>query len=198
MVAIYAKDGTGDVTFDSERSAQGRGSLDTLLRYAAGLANVRMIEFQKVASTPLSGDEFYTRMDRATTEATVYCVRNRICSRGPLWFGTPVTAKFSSWPYPLAADYAMFFKVVGAYSTADARSHFVVAGSVAGASGGLIGAMIGVLIAESLSTERSIASASVVDLRDGRIVWFKATPVADIQNIAEMRQAMGELVSGLY
>jgi len=139
----------------------------------------------------LIGSEFYNRMNRATLAATDYLQTNRFSSSSPLWFSTPISPKFLSWQAPLDADYVVFFKVFGVYRTAAAIRNNVFVGIA-------LGGMLGGVIARSLSSEEQVATAAVVDLRDGRMIWFKTKTFSDVRNIEDIGQTLQALVKDLF
>lgn len=169
------------------------GSVNTLIRFTG----VPMIDFKLVASTALSSDEFYNRMDRATSRMANQCLEESLCWKQAVRFPGSVSKKFAAWDERLPATYVVFFSVVGAYRTPEAQVKRIwTAGMLAGY--GIIGGAIGGIVASSMPQDGAIASASVVDISNGEVVWFMLEPISNSRDISEVRRAVAALASRLF
>jgi len=193
LVAIYVIDEQGDSTFDRAWSRAAGGSVNTLIRFTG----VPTIDFKLVASTPMGSDEFYNRMDRATTRMVNHCMEESLCSKQAVRFPGSVSSKFATWDERLPATYVVFFSVVGAYRTPEAemKKIWTVAMFM---SSGIVGGVIGGIVAASMPTDGAIASASVVDVSNGEVVWFRLEPISNSRDIGEVRRAVAVLASNLF
>jgi hypothetical protein len=184
MVALYAIEEDGSVDFDESQSRRARMKVNTWLRYLAPRLNSRVIDLHEVATSPLSSDAFYTRLDQVT-KAVVADNGRRPLS---VWVPGDPTA-LQSWAATLKADYVVFIAFKGAYETEARRQAMATTALGVGlAGGGLIGALAVSMARGELFSNGQVAVAKraalvVVDLRGNRIVRAKAIDFDDLENL---------------
>lgn len=186
MVALYSVEEDGSVNFDEAGSTGARMKVNTWLRYLAPRINSRVVDLKEVATTPLSSDLFYTKMDQVS-KAVVADYGRHPLSAWPLGDGDA----FQSWATTLRVDYVVFIAFKGAYDTearrqTKAMTMFVV--------GGLPGALL-FATGEGLFAPK-LAALVVVDLRSSRIVRVQTTNFDYLDNL-EIPNDLGRLMEAL-
>jgi hypothetical protein len=180
MVALYSIEEDDSVNFDESRSMRARMKVNTWLRYLAPRLNCRVVDLREVATTPLSSDAFYTRLDQVTKALVADSGRRPLTAWVP---GDP--AGFQSWAATLNADYVVFIAFKGAYETEARRqarmTNMFIAGGVIGALAA--SARRGELFAGAELSAAKRAALVVVDLHGNRIVRAKAIDFDYLENL---------------
>lgn len=190
MVAVYGIEEDGGPTFDQSFSSQAGGSVNTLVRFTGA----PMIDFKRIESTSVRSPEFYNRMDRATTQITAYCLEESSCTKRPISYDATVSLKFRTWVEPLDNRYVIFLRIIGNYLTPAARQKNALTMLGAAAAAGAVGAAV---VVGMLPSDGAIATAAVLDLEEGEIVWFKMKPISNSLSLPEMRAATAALLDEL-
>ena len=190
MVALYTIEEDDTVDFDEVGSAGARMKVNTWLRYLAPRIDSRVVDLKEVATTALSADLFYEKMDKVTKKVVADYGRRPLAA----WSLGDGDA-FQSWAAALQADYVVFIAFKGAYET-EARKE-------ANAVSRMTAAMVpyGPLFAALFAGRSGViapkrAALVVVDLRSNRIVRVQTKDFEYLQN-AEIPNDLARLMEAL-